>query len=184
MFDGATEIYNQSFSMVSTRGINDWWKYLFEPIVYRRDLTIPDLPNAGNPTVILSATTSAGNVAIGHFVAGLAAYIGETESGAKVGIRDRSRVDEDEFGVTFINRRPTSKKGSFEVWIDDEDCDFVFNLLESYAGQPVAAVCAESAMICPFAASLDSTGSHTQAASIPLPQAASIASGWVFISVT
>lgn len=140
MFDGATEIYNQSFSMVSTRGINDWWKYLFEPIVYRRDLAIPDLPNVGNPKLILSATTSAGNVAIGHFVAGLAAYIGETESGAKVGIRDRSRVDEDEFGVTFINRRPTSKKGSFEVWIDDEDCDFVFNLLESYAGQPVAMI--------------------------------------------
>lgn len=131
--------FDRTYSMVSTRGITDWWRYLFEPIVYRTDLLIPDLPNVGNPTVKFIAT-STGTVAVGQLVMGLSAYIGETERGARLGIRDRSRVDEDEFGVTFVTKRPSDRRGTFEVWIDERDSDFVFDLLTSLSGTVVTMI--------------------------------------------
>lgn len=136
IMDGATEIYNQDHSLVSTDGITDWHAYFFEDVARKTDLVVTDLPNVLAPTITITAT-SGSTVSIGQCILGTARELGGTEYGASVGITDYSRTTQDDFGNWYFVQRGYSKRGRFTVWADANTTDYLFNLLASYRSTPV-----------------------------------------------
>lgn len=142
MMDGATEAYNQDFSLISTDGIDDWYSYFFEPVERRTDLLVQSLPNVLDPTLIVTATDN-DTVAIGHCNIGLSRSLGSTEWGAEGGIQNFSRFDTDDFGRTYIVPRGYNKRGKFKVWMPSSRVDYVFGLLAEYRATPVLIIGAD-----------------------------------------
>lgn len=137
MSDGAGEVYNEDFSLVSTAGIADWWSYFFEPIVRKTDLVIEDLPNVANPTLSVSLTDPAGDVSIGQCLPVLTRTLGGTRFGSELGIRSYSLFEEDTFGNWTFVRRGYAKTSNLSAYIERDYVDQVFNLLAGIEGEPV-----------------------------------------------
>lgn len=142
MLDGATEVHNEDYSLVSTDGIADWFSYFFEPIVRKTELLVTGLPNTLDPS-LTATVTDTDNVSVGAFVAGLALYVGATQYGARVGITDFSRKTQDDFGNWYIVERSYAKRGNFTVWIEQAYSDQIFNTLSSYRATPLALIGAD-----------------------------------------
>lgn len=133
---GDGEVYNETFNLVSTDGITDWYAYFFEEIVRKGDLVVTGLPPyvAQTITVILTDT---GTVAIGTLVVGQLKVIGGTVYGASVGITDYSRKETDDFGNYTIVERAFSKRGEFKVWTDTNRVDEIQRVLAAYRATPI-----------------------------------------------
>ena len=142
MMDGATELHNEDYSLISTEGIDSLYSYLYEPIVYLTDLVITGLPIDADPELTV-ALTGGSTVAIGGLILGQAADIGGTQYGARVGITDYSRITTDDFGNYTIVQRGYSKVADLTVWVEEAVSVAVFNLLAAYRSQPVLMIGAE-----------------------------------------
>jgi len=133
---GATERYNEDFSLVLNEGIDDWLEYFTSPIRRKDVLFVDGLPNIANPEIIVNATAD-GTVKVGTLGLGYATGVGNTQYGAQVGITDYSRVTEDDFGNFSIVQRGFNKRGQFTIWIDASDTDSVYKLFAEYRATPV-----------------------------------------------
>lgn len=142
ILQGASEIYNEDFSMISYAGINDYWQYFFSPIRKKRVLRISDLPIAIDPTLIVTATGT-GTVSLGHMVWGLGNVIGGVQFGAQLDHNNFSRFEDDAFGRRIIVKRRRRSRGRFTVWVARDDVDFVLGLLEETSGEPMLVIASE-----------------------------------------
>jgi hypothetical protein len=130
------EIFNQTYSMVSTAGITDWYAYFFEEIIRKGDLVV-ELPPYVAPTVTVTFTDAGETVKVGTLILGQVKNIGGTVYGATVGITDYSRKDTDDFGNYTIVERAFSKRGEFKVWCDTNLYDEIQRVLALYRATPI-----------------------------------------------
>lgn len=130
-------VFDKTYGMVATSGINNWYAYLFEDIRRLSDKTILELPSYLNPKVKVTLTNPSGNVKVGAIILGRQKYIGRTQYGSSVGITDFSKKDQDQFGNYVIVERPYKKKGSFNVMVDNTLIDELQVLLASYRATPI-----------------------------------------------
>jgi hypothetical protein len=129
-------IFDETYSMVSTAGITDWYAYFFEEIIRKGDLVV-DLPPYVAPTVTVTFTDAGETVAVGTLILGQVKNIGGTVYGATVGITDYSRKDTDDFGNYTIVERAFSKRGEFRVWCDTNRYDEIQRVLALYRATPI-----------------------------------------------
>jgi hypothetical protein len=134
---GATEVYNQTHTFVSSFGIDDWYQYFFAPIDRKANLVITDIPPYGAVTVTVTVTGTGSTVGVGNLILGLDREIGSTVYGASLGIVDYSTKTADAWGNYSITERAYSSKGRFTVWIDNTDIDNTMLLLATYRATPV-----------------------------------------------
>lgn len=130
-------VFDKTYGMLSTSGINNWHAYLFEDIRRLTDKTILELPGYLNPTIRVTLTNPSGMVKIGAIILGRQKYIGRTQYGSSVGITDFSKKDQDQFGNYVIVERPYKKKGSFNVMVDNSLIDELQTLLAGYRATPI-----------------------------------------------
>lgn len=129
--------------------INDWYMYFFEPISYRRDIVLTDIPPFA--TGILKVTiTSGGDVKIGSLLFGTVYEIGDTQYGVGLGIRDYSVKSTDVFGNTVLLRRNFSKRMSPTVFIKNVQLPFITNLLSELRAEPTVFIGSEEAQFEPL----------------------------------
>jgi len=140
--DGATDIYDEDFSLISTDGISTLYAYFYEPLGFIRDLVVQDLPIDADLEATVSVTSS-GTVKVGSMLFGFAVETGATVYGAQVGIKDYSRIEEDDFGNYAIVQRGYSKTADITVFVGRANHDFVYNLLADYRASPVLLIGAE-----------------------------------------
>lgn len=133
----AVTVYDETFNLVGTDGINSWFSWLFEPIVRRTDLIITGLPVTYGPEITVTLDATGGTAKCGSMIFGLGKQIGSSLYGAKIGIRDFSRKDVDDFGAYTIVERSFSKKLSTTVWCDNAFLDVNAALLASLRATPV-----------------------------------------------
>ena len=141
--DSEGDVYSQTFSLVSTDGIVDWYSYFYEPIERRRDLVVMDLPPYANVDLTVAVSAPAGVAKVGALVVGLSRQIGEASYGARVGILDFSRKEKDAFGNFIVVERAFSKRATFTVTMDSGLTDHVQDLLARYRATPLVYVGSE-----------------------------------------
>lgn len=129
--NGATEVYNKTFALLSDAGIVDLWTYFYNPYVYVRDLVVMDIPTMAGLTYTITIT-GPGEVGIGLIRIGIGKYIGKAEYGSSVGNKKFSVPGFDKYGKwTPTSRRPNAKRGSFDLWFSDgDDVDDIKNFLD------------------------------------------------------
>lgn len=130
-------VYNQTYDLLSDSGINSWYSYFTEEIVYASDLVLTDMPLYGDPTVSVTITNANGDASCGTFVIGQTRDLGGTVYGAKGGIQDYSRKETDDFGNYTLVERAFAKRNTYRVVCANAQVDAIFNLLATVRATPV-----------------------------------------------
>jgi len=147
---GATEVFNQTVDLIDTTGVTDWYEYFFADIVYKSDLIVTGLPlNAGLQVDV--TISGSGTVEVGTCVFGLSRALGGSLYGAKLGINDFSRKDQDAFGNYTVVPRAFAKRGSYTVVVNGgsiAECASkvaaIAKLLSDYRATPLVWVASET----------------------------------------
>lgn len=130
-------IYDETHSLTSGSGVVDWYAYFYEPIVRKTALVLSGLPLYAAPLVRIILDAAGDPVSLGTLIVGQAKTLGQTQLGAKVGIKDFSRKETDDFGVFTVVERAFSDRGSFTIAVEPGLSDEVKRLLALYRAQPV-----------------------------------------------
>jgi hypothetical protein len=140
---GSTQVYDSNVSLYTDEvEITDWSLYFFTDFRQQTDIILNDLPPYLNMNVSVSLAAASGNpVAVGAVIYGKAKDISSekkgVEFGAKIGITDYSVKTKDAFGNYTITPRAFAKRANWDVYVNNEDIDFTFNLLSSIRTTPI-----------------------------------------------
>lgn len=129
-------VFDQTYSLVSDSGIDDWYDYFFEPIERLQDLVVLDMPLYASPIIDVTLSAAGEDVKCGALVLGPQTNVGDTQYGPTVGIQDFSRKERDDFGNYSIVERAFSKRGSFAVVVDAVRVDTLQQFLATLRATP------------------------------------------------
>ena len=128
-------VYERSEPLQDNAAIRDWFAYFFEPIEYRQDIVIIDLPNYRLATTTI--TISGSETACGELVAGAQRLLGYAKYGTSVGIIDYSKKTVDQWGGISVTPRGFAKKADFDVGVETADVFSVQRALAAIRARPV-----------------------------------------------
>jgi hypothetical protein len=100
-------------------------------------LAVLDMPSHTNVRLIVTLTATGKTVLCGELVFGTQLDIGATQYGARLGIKDYSVKQRDDFGNFTVIERAYSKRVTFLVMMDNSYIDYFFSLLAGYRATPV-----------------------------------------------
>jgi hypothetical protein len=115
--DGA--VYDKTYSMVSSSGINNLYKYFLEPIVRKDECIEIDMQPYNNPLITITLSAPGETVLCGTCKFGKRNDIGESQYGAKIGIIDYSIKAKDAWGHYYFQEGDYSDTGDFTVVVDN-----------------------------------------------------------------
>jgi hypothetical protein len=136
-------VFDETFSLVSTNGITDWYAYFFEPIERLTDLYVGDMPPYANAVITVSIDDAGSSARCGALVMGLSKKVGETQYGISLGIVDYSRKETNTFGEIIVAERAYSKRANATVMVENGLVDQVLTLLATYRATPIVYVGSE-----------------------------------------
>jgi hypothetical protein len=82
-------VYDETYTMTSYSGIQDWYAYFFEPIIRDTQLAVTDLPPYANADIGVTISSS-GDAKCGALVIGQFAVLGLSQHGVSLSIVDYS----------------------------------------------------------------------------------------------
>lgn len=133
---GGTVIYQKEIDLDGSV-IDDFYDWFFAGYEPLRDVVLTDLPGSYTENELTLELTGSGDVSIGVFLPGGIVTVGETQTGASVGIIDYSRVTRDpNFGKVTIQKRAYSKRGTFAIMCDPADMNRNYRTFASIRSTP------------------------------------------------
>jgi hypothetical protein len=133
---GVTQ-YDETFSGVALTFEVSHYSWRFDPIERKTDLLIEGLPNLLDPRITVTFTDTGGTVFCGACVPILIRELGSTQLGMRLGFRDFSNKQVDEYNNSKLIEGRTASRGSLMTLIDNEDLDAVMAILKSYISTAV-----------------------------------------------
>jgi len=117
--EDATEgvVYDETFSLISDSGIQDWYAYFFEPIVRDDRLAVLDLPPYANADITVTFTDT-GTAKCGALIIGQFADLGFSQHGANISIVDYSVKATDAEGRITVTPGAYANKLEVDVVLD------------------------------------------------------------------
>ncbi len=137
-------VFDETFSLVSDSGVDDWYDYFFEPVVRLQDLIVLDMPLYASPIIDVTISASGETVKCGTLILGPTTNVGDTEYGATVGIQDFSVKEQDDFGNYSIVERAYRKRATFPVVVEHNRVDTLQALLASVRATPTLYIGADN----------------------------------------
>lgn len=138
------EVYNQTFSGVSSSGIQNWYAYFIEPIVRKTDMLIDSLPLYANTTITVTISGGTGNTVLcGLCYLGSALNAGGTQYGMRLGIQDYSRITKDDYGNRSFSEGNYNRTVNLTTYVDNNSVDALHDLLSKYRATAVAYIGSE-----------------------------------------
>lgn len=132
---GGPVVYDQEQGMAA-EAVANWFDYFFNDPTFRRTQALfSGIPPFGASVATL--TFSGSQVKVGHVSYGRVSSLGGLRYGARAGIKDFSRKDTDDFGVTTFVRRANSKYLTGALEVEKVAINQVHNLLTSLTATPV-----------------------------------------------
>ncbi len=137
-------VYDQTYSLVSDSGINDWYRYFFEPIVRLTDFTIGDMPPYNNASINVVISDAGNTVLCGCCIFGLSQYLGATQYGMSLGITDYSVKQQDDFGNYTILERAYRRTSDMSLWVENNYIDQLVSALVTNRATPTVYIGADN----------------------------------------
>lgn len=125
-------LYQRTVALNDTSGITDWYAYLTEPIRRRRDLSLWDLPVAGQAELRIRILAPGGAAKCALVVVGMQKAIGLAQFGAQFSILNYAQMQFDDWGNFVGEERPWGKRATVEVWCDNNRLEDVRAALVEY----------------------------------------------------
>ena len=132
--DDSTIIYGPETFNLRYSETDGWYSYFFSDISYRTSLLV-DIPiTLGDVDIEVAFTGSPAKC--GLVYAGRAYYLGESLFGARVGIKDFSVKEFDEFGWAYLVKRDYSKQLEIDVRLSTPRVSVVQQVLANLRATP------------------------------------------------
>lgn len=136
LFEGL--VYDKTISLLTSIAIDDPYEYFFaETNALSPDAIVSDLPAYSETIVEIILNAPSDIAACGALLLGQATKIGATQYGAKIGITDYSKKEQDQFGNYNIVQRPYRKTADFQIMVDNSIVDQLQITLAQYRSRPV-----------------------------------------------
>lgn len=133
---GGPEVYRRTVGM-GADVVTNWYEYFYADLDYRRTQALfTGVPLMGSAVAHLEVTGS-GTVRVGHVAWGRMKPVGDVRYGVRAGIRDFSRKDTDDLGVTTFVRRANSKTLTAQLEVQKAELNRTQNLLTALRATPV-----------------------------------------------
>jgi len=110
VWDGATSIYDQTFSMVDTSHVVSMYTFWFGGIVYSRHKVLNGFPGYLGHRIDLTISAPGATAKVGHILLGRNHLIGRVLDGASIDLNSHSRKGYDDFGDEYLVPRGTTRK--------------------------------------------------------------------------
>jgi hypothetical protein len=133
VYDGATQIYDTSHTLVS-RVVSGWFDWLYQPFRFINNFIVLDLPILTTAKLKLTFTKATGNVKVGPMVLGIPYTIGKTQYKARARGQNFTTVERAFDGTAKITRRRSIPKTSQVVAVEKSDLDKGRNLINELNG--------------------------------------------------
>jgi hypothetical protein len=130
-------VLDESYDLVSTVGIADWWPYFFVPPRRLTELTIEGLGAYAGATITVTLSAYGEIVRWGALVPAFGKPLGKTQYNPRLGMRDYSRKNEDDLGNLTVVPGAFRKTNGYVVAVNNADLDDVFETLVEYRARPV-----------------------------------------------
>lgn len=132
--------------------VTDWFWYFYSPITKKKEIVISFSPISNRRTLTRTSNIeflflpesgkNSSNYlqtkpAVSEIVVGTKYTLGKTMYGMNLSIQDFSRVERDDFGNAFVNKRSFAKRMSVPVRIDTATTDSVFFTMSDVRATPV-----------------------------------------------
>ena len=135
---GGSPVYDETFFLLDTTSVIDWYTYFFEPATTKeKELLVTNLPYYPNAVVVITISDAGETAKVGQIVLGSLVSLGRTGYGTTVGIEDYSTKERDTFGNAIIVQRAFAQKADYEVEITTQDTRRVQRFLATYRATPV-----------------------------------------------
>jgi hypothetical protein len=144
MLAGATTVYSNTIDMLGGLAVQDWYGYFFDPISYKTDLVLTDLPPYSSGVITITIANTGSAAKCGNCVLGAVYNLGGTQYNATAGIIDYSTKTVDTFGNATIVQRKYSKRMTAKLQIDSSFIDDVVTTLAAYRSTPIVWIGADN----------------------------------------
>ena len=135
--DGGGVIYDETFDLSAGSVEAGWWQFFFGDRSRSNQLTVFNLPPRID-AVITVMISGGDDLAVGTILFGETDEIGLGISlGSRVGIRDYSRKETNEFGESVLVQRAYAHRMTLEVLIESSHVDVVQNILSDVRALPI-----------------------------------------------
>lgn len=129
VLDGASVVqFDQVFDLASSRQIGGWWDWFFAPFTLVPSLVISDVPGYVGWRVEITIRGS-GSRAVGEILLGRSIELGTSLVGTKVGFRDFSVKERDQWGGWQIVKRGYSRTIDYQFSLPQADVDRVYRAI-------------------------------------------------------
>lgn len=128
-------VYDKTLDAVDNSARDNWYDWLFSPVIQRYKFFVNDIPRASNQRLVVTVS-GAGTVGVGTLVIGKALNLGVACYGTSFRYVNLSRVDENEFGDLVLTPRRKYKLIDFDVRTDKELLDYTVNELSALVDKP------------------------------------------------
>lgn len=130
-------VYDETRSLNSSVGIDNWYAYLFDPVDRIADAVFLDLPSYRSATIRVSLQGVDGSAQCALCIIGNQREVGGTQYGTSVGILDFSRKERDTFGRIDVVERNYSKRVNFDLLLEANRTDVTQRMLAEYRATPI-----------------------------------------------
>lgn len=130
-------VYDKTTSLYSFPEESNWYRWFFGDRIEQTNFYALDLPTYPGATVRIDCEGTP-DMAAGVILIGDKKRIGEgVQSGVRMGIRDYSRKEVNQWGDVVLQQRAYSKTRSIQVLLKNEELDSVDRLLTSLRSTPL-----------------------------------------------
>jgi hypothetical protein len=136
-------VFDETKSGISLSGINDFYKWYFEPPSRISELAFFDLPNYTGAEIQIIITDTGGTALCGALVIGNNMDMGHTFYGMGMSIQDFSVKDVDAFGNASVTERSFRREINIKAMISNNMLDAIFNELAKLRARPVVFIGAD-----------------------------------------
>ena len=125
-------------------GLGSAYQYNIGEYLQKDTLAVLDMPSYTNARLIVTLTATGKTVLCGELIFGSQLDLGDTQYGARLGIKDYSVKQRDDFGNMTVIERNYSKRATFLVMMDNDYIDYFLSLLASYRATPIVWIGSET----------------------------------------
>ena len=129
-------VYDKTIDLTSVPETVGWWEWFFGQRTAPTLTVSLGLPSFPAASLILDFEGGA-DLAVGTVIFGQQTFLGRgIKYGARVGIKDYSRKETNDFGDVVLVQRAFAKRANFDMYLDKAQTDSVQNILSGLRAVP------------------------------------------------
>lgn len=138
VFDGATQIYDQTFSMSHTGHVVSMYTFFFGGVVLRRQQVLNGFPGYIGHRIDITISAPGSIAGVGHIVLGRNQILGEVLNIPTIEHVSHSRKGYDEFGDEILIRRPSTRRVELDLVVPTVQAPRVLDIIDDVDGLATA----------------------------------------------